>query len=174
MSVTYEESINGWYGAKNVFKDAEVDVWQEGSPTWWHSPPYTVGQFHLDLSCRSSIYEVKIRNSHNWNTRNVGTKKLSLHISNNQWGPWTEFFNTTFEDPRGMEDPVPLQLFTLPNIAVGRFIKVRVDEVWGLGAALQFFKVSGNSFEVKFEAKHALTPANCDYHPQINEKVDFK
>ena len=49
-----------------------------------------------------------------------------------------------------------------------------MDEIWGLGAALQFFKVSGNSFGVKFEAKNALTPAKCDYHPQVNKKVDFK
>ena len=156
--------------ATNILEDGETDK-TVPEINYWHGPNWQNAEIIIKLKCTAILRQITIRNGHNTYFRSSGTKKFSIYLAGSSDGPWEKVLTGTLEDPRAL-DPVPKVDFDM--FGKGKYIKFKSEEYYGQGAALQFFDVHSNYFNMQYKASYALEPATCDNYTFSHTWVDFR
>ena len=100
----------------------------------------------LSLGCTLPINGFQIKNTHNHNLNNAGTKAFSIFISEKPEGPWEKVLNASLKDARNVS-PVPIETFNLPNKVSAKYVMFQVDSYYGAHGGLQYLSPFGNNVE---------------------------
>lgn len=135
------------FAVSNTFS---LDVDKQASWTqanYWLAEERKAGSdqgFILYLGCNKTVVGVMLRNTHDAERRNSGTKRFQVLGSLSEDGPWKELLEESLEDSR-QQDPPPVQQFLFANSAVVSFIKFIMLDYWGEGGGLQYFAVNATT-----------------------------
>jgi hypothetical protein len=87
----------------------------------WVLPFKTPGSFDLDLRSVQLLSGVRLRNTHNADYGDYGTRDFSISMSNDTSGPWLPVVNASLADVLGVS-VIPFQTFTIDPVAA-RFVR---------------------------------------------------
>ena len=111
---------------------------------FWLAPQEKAGAeqgFTLDLGSAQNAVGVRLKNTHNRQWRDRGTKRFRLlGSSRSSSGPWQTILEAKLKDSRQQKSP-PVQKLLFENPLLVRFVKFELLEFWGDGGGLQHFSV---------------------------------
>ena len=130
IRVVDDTPYSGTFGAIQ----ATVDGAEEDRVNYWLSTDGEAGDkayFVLDLGCEKLFKGIRIRNTHNKNHNDRGTKKFIFYSGDTEDGPWTELITGEIQDARNVKN-VPLEEFFLPEARtdITSFIKFETESFY--------------------------------------------
>ena len=142
---SYENSRLGeMFSAYHVVTN-ENDFWYEFNKepsftNYWITDNYLTGNdttLSMFFACPTTIYGFYIKNTHNAEGNDRGTKDFKIFSSDSEDGLWTEIISGSLPDARNETD-VPTQSFTLNSSVTTQYIRFQIESYYGLGGGLQY------------------------------------
>lgn len=90
----------------------------------WVLPFKTPGSFDLDLRSVQLLGGVRLRNTHNANYGDYGTRDFVISVTNETAGPWLPVVTASLADVLGLS-VIPFQTFAIDPVAA-RFVRFEV------------------------------------------------
>ena len=147
-----------YFSARNIFS-LGVDEMADTANYWLaeHREAGPDQGFTLYLGCKKTVVGALLRNTHDAEYRDRGTKKFQLLGSANEDGPWQKLLEENLEDSRNQSLPPVLQ-FMFDQPAEVSFIKFDVLEYWGEGGGLQYIEINSSTGKKKSMQHFNLEP----------------
>ena len=133
-----EKSFDGNFLARNVLTRSDP----EDQGNFWATQNYSQDYFILDLGWVLLRRLVQLVNTHSAGWRDKSTKEIKVFLKTSLNEPWQEVVHEMLADSRQEEDPLPLLTFEF-SPRLGRYVKVQVEDWYGVGGGLQYFNIIG-------------------------------
>ena len=168
----------GRFPASAVFSLGQDMLVGDNKFNFWLAPQEKAGAeqgFTLDLGSAQNAVGVRLKNTHNLQFRDRGTKRFRLlGSSRSSSGPWQTILEAKLKDSRQQKSP-PVQKLLFENPLLVRFVKFELLEFWGDGGGLQHFSVltegdAGDCFT--WESTSGFTKSLTSYkinHPGVRQ-----
>ena len=95
-------------------------------------------QLFMAFQCSRTIKGFRLKNTHNGNANDRGTRDFTISISDKIDGTWTDILSNTLPDARDVSQ-VPVLNFDLKNEVETQYLRFQVDSYYGRGGGLQYF-----------------------------------
>ena len=109
---------------------------------FWATRNYRKDYFILDLGWVFKRNLIELVNTHSAGWRDKATREIKVHLATSLNGTWQQVVHESLEDCRQAPDPLPLLTFEF-SPTVGRYVKVQVEDWYGVGGGLQYFNIRG-------------------------------
>lgn len=134
---------SGTYPTLNVLTNAADDTTTPAPANFWLLPNGVLAHgFVLDYGSEYTIGSFLIKNTHNRNANDRGTKDFEIHLSNDN-SNWMVAICDTLDDERNTPTiPTKEQRFQLVPIQKARYVKFLAKSAYGEGAGLLYFQTN--------------------------------
>jgi len=134
-----DKRLSAFFGVDNIFTHNKAE--RNSYAGYWLAPDRRAATFIVNLGCQQDFSAIRLVNTHNQNHRDRSTKKFRLSVSVDLSQPWTSVLETSLEDSRHQQDPLPLQVLHLKESVKAQFIKFDLLEWYGVGGGLQYMDI---------------------------------
>lgn len=128
--VTNEEDFIFNYPSKN------------GSSNYWVTANGKTGEdanLYMNFACSITINGFRLKNTHNYDSRDRGTNQFKIFTSTLSSGPWDEILSNNLPDATNVNvTDVPTLQFALGSPVTAQFVKFQITSFYGKGGGLQF------------------------------------
>jgi len=133
-----DKRLSAFFGVDNIFTHNKAE--RNSFAGYWLAPERTA-TFIVNLGCQQDFSAIRLVNTHNQDIRDRSTKTFRLSVSLDLSEPWTRVLETSLEDSRRQQDPLPLQVLHLKERVKAQFIKFDLLEWYGYGGGLQYMDI---------------------------------
>ena len=126
-------SLGSEYGAEQVLDDTGTD----GEGSIWLAPDGAPGWFVLNLGVTASLKKIVIKNTHNGEDNNRGTKSFQIAVSSDA-SLWSNVLHETLPDVRGVHDCLQSSEFVLEAFGPVQYVKFSTVSYFGEGAGINY------------------------------------